>query len=152
MKQIDLLFADYASYHRTRGNILCHFFGIPLIVYAILGFLQYWKIGPVSAAEIVIVISTAFYLMLDSRLAACMLTMTVILDVCAYKVSSLKIAGLAFLAGWILQALGHAIFEKRSPAFLKNMIHLMVGPIFVLNEVLRVRPVASPKAESSDSF
>ena len=32
-RRVDALLADYASYHRTRGNLICHAFGITLIVF-----------------------------------------------------------------------------------------------------------------------
>lgn len=37
-----------------------------------------------------------------------------------------------FLGGWALQFLGHALFEKTSPAFLKNLLHLLVGPAWLV--------------------
>ena len=46
--------------------------------------------------------------------------------------------------GWIFQGIGHAVYEKRSPAFLRNLVHLLVGPAFLVNEALHVRPVGKP--------
>lgn len=41
--------------------------------------------------------------------------------------------GLAlFAGGWALQFLGHAVYEKRSPAFLRNLLHLLVGPAWLV--------------------
>lgn len=40
------------------------------------------------------------------------------------------------------QGIGHAVFEKKAPSFLTNLIHLMVGPLFLLNETLRARRIA----------
>jgi uncharacterized membrane protein YGL010W len=37
-----------------------------------------------------------------------------------------------FAGGWIVQFVGHAAFEKRSPAFLKNLLHLLVGPAWLV--------------------
>ncbi len=48
--------------------------------------------------------------------------------------------------GWIFQGIGHAVYEKRSPAFLRNLVHLLVGPAFLVNEALRIRPVAKVDA------
>ena len=47
----------------------------------------------------------------------------------------------AFVAGWIFQGIGHARYEKKSPAFFKNLLHLLVGPIFLWNELLHVRNI-----------
>lgn len=141
MKQIDLLLSDYASYHRTTGNIYCHFLGIPLIIFGILALLQLVKLGPITAAEMLIFVTAVFYLILDLRLAAAMVAMSVTLNFGAYAISSVPAALAAFTLGWILQAIGHAVYEKRSPAFTKNVLHLLIGPIFILNEFLRIRAI-----------
>src|SRR5690349_1117031 len=39
-----------------------------------------------------------------------------------------------FVFGWILQFLGHAI-EGNQPAFFKNPIYLLVGPLWLLRRV-----------------
>jgi uncharacterized membrane protein YGL010W len=42
-----------------------------------------------------------------------------------------------FVFGWILQFVGHSVYEKRSPAFLKNFVHLLVGPLWILAKAMR---------------
>ena len=49
----------------------------------------------------------------------------------------------AFVLGWAFQGVGHGVFEKNSPAFLKNLVHLLVGPAYLVNEVLRIRPAGA---------
>ncbi len=49
----------------------------------------------------------------------------------------------AFVAGWILQFVGHA-YEGKSPAFLTNLVHLLVGPLWVAS-------LAVPSSRSSSS-
>jgi uncharacterized membrane protein YGL010W len=44
-------------------------------------------------------------------------------------------AGL-FLAGWVFQFVGHIAYEHRKPAFVDDVIGLVIGPLFVLAEVL----------------
>ena len=146
MKQIDLLLADYASHHRTRGNIICHFIGIPLIIFGIFSLLQLLRFGmisglPLTAAEIFIAIVTIYYFSLDAKLATGMLLSSAILDAAAHAVDDWRIGLAVFVIGWIFQGIGHAVYEKRSPAFLKNLLHMLVGPMFLVNEALHVRPV-----------
>ncbi|HEY8130532.1 MAG TPA: Mpo1-like protein, partial [Thermoanaerobaculia bacterium] len=43
-----------------------------------------------------------------------------------------------FVLGWILQFVGHSVYEKRQPAFLTNALHLLVGPLWILNDVVHV--------------
>lgn len=144
MKHVDELLSDYASYHRTRGNVICHFIGIPLIIFGIFSLMQLLRIGmisgvPITAAEIFIAIVLVYYFSLDAKLATGMLLSTVILDAAAHALNDWRIGLTLFIVGWIFQGIGHAVYEKRSPAFLKNLLHLLVGPIFLLNDALRVR-------------
>lgn len=136
-----MLLADYAAFHRTRGNVVCHFIGIPSIIFGGFLMLQVLRLGPVSAAEILIVGSTLYYLALDVRLAIAMLLVSVVLDAFAYFVGDFRIGFAVFAAGWVFQGIGHAVYEKRSPAFLRNLVHLLIGPLFLINEAIHVRPV-----------
>lgn len=144
MKHVDELLTDYASYHRTRGNKICHFFGIPLIMFGIFSLLQMLRFGiisgfPLTAAEVFITLVAIYYFTLDAKLASGMLVSSAIIDAAAHAVDDWRIGLGVFIIGWIFQGIGHAIYEKRSPAFLKNLLHLLVGPIFLLNEALHVR-------------
>lgn len=143
MKNVDGLLEDYGSYHRTRGNLVCHAFGITLIVYGLLAFLREFPLPlpGVTAAEVLIGVSFLFYLTLDRLLALSILAAVAALDLLAWLVGDWRVGVAAFVLGWIFQAIGHARFEKNSPAFFKNVIHLMVGPLFLVNEVVRVRRV-----------
>ena len=142
MSRIDALFQDYGSHHRTRGNLVCHAFGITLILFGIISMLLLIRIGPLwTAAEVVIAASVLFYLTLSVPLGVTMLVELAVLDVAARAVGNWKVGLVAFVVGWIFQGIGHGLFEKNSPAFLQNIVHLMVGPLFLWNELLRVRPV-----------
>lgn len=148
MKKVDELLADYAAYHKTRGNVACHFVGIPLIIFGIFSMLQKVTIGsfagmPASAAELLIVAVTIYYATLDLRLALGMLLFSVLLDAAAFAIGDYRIGLAAFIIGWIFQGIGHAVYEKQSPAFLRNLVHLLVGPIFLVNEACHIRPVAA---------
>lgn len=44
---------------------------------------------------------------------------------------------LLFVAGWILQFVGHAI-EGNQPAFLRNPVYLLIGPLWVLRRAVAV--------------
>ncbi len=142
MKRVDSLLADYGSYHRTRGNLICHVFGITLIVFGILSMLGEVSLGlaGLTAAELLIAAAFLFYLFLDVPLAFAILVAVGLLDAVAHAVSDWRIGLAAFVLGWIFQGIGHARFEKNSPAFFRNLVHLMVGPLFLVNELLRLRP------------
>jgi uncharacterized membrane protein YGL010W len=47
-----------------------------------------------------------------------------------------------FVLGWIFQFIGHSVYEKRQPAFFRNVVHLLVGPLWILNDII---PVVKPR-------
>jgi uncharacterized membrane protein YGL010W len=44
-----------------------------------------------------------------------------------------------FVSGWIIQFVGHGVYEKKSPAFFKNVEHLLIGPLWVFAKLIRYR-------------
>jgi uncharacterized membrane protein YGL010W len=142
VKRIDTLLADYGSHHRARGNLVCHAFGVTLIVFGIVALLTPLRIGPVTFAEVAIALLVAYYATLDGRLAGAMAVTFLLIDVLARTVGDWRVGLAAFVAGWIFQAVGHAVYEKNRPAFFKNLLHLLGGPIFLVNEVLHLRRTA----------
>jgi uncharacterized membrane protein YGL010W len=129
-------FADYAAFHRTAGNKACHSFGIPLIVLASLALLARVPLFAVSGltvtlAEVLIVLFVAYYLTLDATLAGLMLLAYALLDAAGRFLDPLPALGV-FVFGWILQGVGHYVYEKNSPAFLRNFVHLAVGQLWIL--------------------
>ena len=129
-------FADYAAFHRTAGNKACHSFGIPLIVLGSLSLLarvSFFEVGgfTVTLAEVLILGFVAYYLTLDPALAGIMLLAYAGLDA-AGRALGVGPAASLFTLGWILQGVGHYVYEKNSPAFFKNFAHLAVGQLWIL--------------------
>jgi uncharacterized membrane protein YGL010W len=137
--------SKYATYHRDRRNIATHLVGIPMIVVAVetllarpvVGFLQ----GvPVSPALVVAVAATAYYLKLDRRFGLAMAVISGGAFAAASAIGSLGTAawlgaGLGlFVVGWIIQFVGHA-FEGKKPAFVDDLVGLLIGPLFVTAEI-----------------
>jgi uncharacterized membrane protein YGL010W len=136
MRSLPELFADYAAYHQTKGNKWFHRIGIPLIMLSALGMLARVTLwGPVTAAMVLIAAVEVFYLVLDWRLGLAMLVVTALFYV-AGAAMPLSINVILFVTGWIFQFIGHSVYEHRSPAFLKNGVHLLVGPLWILNDML----------------
>ena len=129
-------FADYATFHATPGNKACHYVAVPLIVLTLIALLAQVEIATVSGftvtlAEVVIVLVTAYYLTLDTRLALLMLAASALFAWGGRFIPPL-IALALFVAAWVLQFIGHYVYEHRSPAFFRNLTHLLVGPLWVL--------------------
>lgn len=129
-------FADYGSFHATPGNKACHSVGIPLIFFAVIALVSHvslFRLGgfTVTLAEPVILAITLYYVRLDAALAAMMLILSAALAAAGRYVSVPVAVGL-FVLGWVLQFVGHYVYEKKSPAFFRNVTHLLVGPLWIV--------------------
>ncbi|HET7294798.1 MAG TPA: Mpo1-like protein, partial [Vicinamibacteria bacterium] len=112
----------------------------PLIVFALLAMLAHVSVAPVggfalTAAEVLLAAVTIYYLTLDSALALLMLLVSAAFVAAGRHVPVLTAAGL-FVLGWILQFVGHYVYEKKSPAFFQNLTHLLVGPLWILAKAI----------------
>ena len=140
-KTLQAHFADYSSHHQTAGNRACHSIGIPLIVFSLMALLQQVPLFPafghtVTLGEVVVVAATLYYLTLDVALALGMFAFSA-LSLYVGRSLPWTVSLGVFVFGWILQFVGHSVYEKRSPAFLKNFIHLLVGPLWILAKAMR---------------
>lgn len=143
--RLDRLWADYEEHHRSGGNRWCHLIGIPLILAGLLGLLAVpvFELArvPVEAALLLVLATGSVYVWLDGKLGAAMVVTTLLLYLGA-RLLTWPVALELFAVGWVFQFIGHGVYEKRSPAFFHNLTHLLVGPLWVLNHALRLRPKA----------
>jgi uncharacterized membrane protein YGL010W len=142
MRAIEGFFADYASYHRTAGNKFFHRIGIPSIMLTLLGMLARVVLYRtpefvLDAAMIVIAASTVWYVMLEWRLGIAMLAVAIGMYFIG-RALPMSVNVAVFILGWIFQFIGHSVYEKKQPAFFKNVTHLLVGPLWILNDVVPV--------------
>ena len=148
MRDIHALFADYASCHRTPGNKAFHRAGIPLIMLTLIGLLTRVALVNtnglrIDAAIVLIVAAEVYYVLLEWRMALAMLAISAGFYFLGAAMP-LWLNAVLFVLGWILQFIGHSVYEKRQPAFFTNFVHLLVGPLWILNDVVPVvRPVES---------
>ena len=143
-KLVDQL-SQYAAYHRDRRNIATHFVGIPMIVQAVAVLLArpvLAEAGPaaISAATLVTLATALYYLWLDVRLGAVMAVLLGLALWCAQVLAAQPTPvwlgwGLGlFVVGWLIQFVGHW-WEGRKPAFVDDLVGLVIGPLFVLAEL-----------------
>ena len=140
---MDRLWSDYQDHHRTAGNRTCHMIGIPLIMIGLLGLLAI-PIGhagswPIEVSLLVVVAAGAVDIWLDVKLGVLMLVAALVIYLGA-RTLVWQLCVALFIAGWVLQFVGHGAYERQAPAFYKNAVHLIVGPLWVLNHLVRVRP------------
>ena len=146
MKPVSQVLGEYAAYHRHPLNRMTHYFGIPLIVFSLLLILSMPRFSVshvrISAADILFLLTILWYLRLDTALG--LLSAGFILPVyllAAFATSTLSgglvngIFAFTFIAGWILQLLGHRI-EKCRPALVDNFMQVFIAPLFLISELV----------------
>ena len=148
MPDIQVLFDDYAAYHQTKGNKLFHRLGIPMIMLTLIGMLTYvrlFNLGTVrvDAAMLLIALASAYYVILSWRLA---IAMTIVSVIFYFAGAFLPLVwnAIIFVLGWILQFIGHKVYEHKNPAFFQNFVHVLIGPLWILNDVIPVVRRPSP--------
>lgn len=139
------LLSQYAEYHRDRRNIATHFVGIPLIVFSVAELLGRIRLGGAdsmwSVACVVWALTTAFYL---SRHLIIGVATSLAVGLAVWLGDSFSHAPFgtwltvgvgSFVIGWIIQFIGH-YYEGKKPAFVDDITGLLIGPMFVVAEVV----------------
>lgn len=137
-------FLEYDETHRHPMNRLTHKIAIPAIVFHIVAMAGWVPLGPVGGIDLtlahgIIATSTAFYLPLSLLYAAIMLVASSAALVLSQQleatlgVSAARglVVGIAAV-GWVVQLAGHAVWEKKAPAFTRNLLQSLVGPVYFL--------------------
>lgn len=142
MQDIQTLFADYAAYHQTAGNKFFHRLGIPMIMLSLIGMLTQVPLIDVATvkvdlAMILIAAAAAYYVVIEWRLAIAMIAISVAFYFIGAAIP-LFINATLFVLGWIFQFIGHRVYEHKNPAFFRNFVHLLIGPLWILNDVVPV--------------
>ena len=144
MKTLNDHLAQYAAYHKDGRNVATHFVGIPMIVLAVATLLSRpaLAVGPISLtpALVLAVLTCAFYLRLSLGFGVVMAAIMAAMVWAGQLLSGLGTTiwlasgvGL-FVVGWAFQFLGHH-YEGKKPAFVDDLIGLVVGPLFLVAEV-----------------
>ena len=147
-REVDRWLGNYSEDHRNPTNVLIHWICVPLIVWTVVALL--WVI-PVPAmlgrpglwAGAAMVAALSFYLRLSRPLGGAMLLLFVLLGLITeglYRVLGpgllLALAIGVFVLAWIAQFIGHNI-EGRRPAFLTDLVYLLIGPAWIAAKVMR---------------
>lgn len=137
--------STYAKYHRDPRNIATHLVGVPMIVFSVMVLLagiSFNVVGiTISVAMIGYVLTMAYYLRLNLVFGVLMCGLMGIGLYFAQILASIStLAWLAsgiglFVVGWIIQFVGH-YYEGKKPAFVDDLVGLLIGPLFVTAEVL----------------
>jgi uncharacterized membrane protein YGL010W len=136
------LLSQYAAYHRDRRNIVSHLVGVPMIVFAIGVLLARPALLlsglAVTPAWVLFALTAAWYLTRGNIVLGVAVTAVVgVLMLLAHSVATSWIAwGVGFfIVGWLIQFVGHW-YEGKKPAFVDDLVGLLVGPMFIVAEGL----------------
>jgi uncharacterized membrane protein YGL010W len=142
MKTLSEHLIQYAHYHRDQRNIYTHFAGIPLIVIALFSLLSFEIVAGITATHLLLVGSLLFYFRLSLAMGLVMLVFSASCYGLALQLVALHSTAAwvgwsvaVFVLGWVLQFIGH-YFEGKKPAFVDDLVGLLIGPLFVMAEVL----------------
>ncbi|MDQ6685295.1 MAG: DUF962 domain-containing protein [Pseudomonadota bacterium] len=146
MRTATELLAQYAQYHRDRRNIVSHFIGVPMILFGIGVLLARPLVlisgAPLTPGWILLLLAAVWYLTRGSAaLGLATSGVVAVLFWLAQQTSGGSVTawlawGLGWFAvGWLIQFIGHW-YEGRKPAFVDDVIGLLVGPMFVVAEAM----------------
>lgn len=149
MRTVHEWFASYAADHQNATNRAIHWVCVPVITWTVIAAL--WTIPPILPqwfrpglwAVVAMFASFLFYHRLSRKLAYAMALAFIVGGAIAWALYGalgardlLILAGVLFVAAWIGQFVGHAI-EGRRPAFLTNIVQLLIGPAWLMGKLLR---------------
>ena len=147
MRTATELLAQYAEYHRDRRNIVSHFVGVPMIVFGVGVLLARPALAAggvaLTPAWLAFALAAAWYLTRGSAAArrrrqrrASASCSGSAQQVSGGSVSVWLAWGAGFfVVGWLIQFVGHW-YEGRKPAFVDDVIGLVVAPMFVTAEAM----------------
>lgn len=149
MRDIHQWFGSYAGDHQNRTNRAIHWVCVPAIMWAVIAAL--WTIPPILPqwfqpglwAVVAMFAAFLFYHRLSRNLGYAMAIVFIVSGAIAWALygalgwrNLLILAAVLFVAAWIGQFIGHAI-EGRRPAFLSNIVQLLIGPAWLMGKLLR---------------
>lgn len=137
-EEIKSKFEDYASYHTHKLNRVTHYIGIPLIAFSLIGLLAQVQFLGFDLGWVLCGIAFVFYYLADSNLALLFFPILLIFYYFSHSLP-LNVLIAMHVAGWVSQYIGHLAFERKSPAFYKNIEHLLVGPVWIYSKLIKYK-------------
>ena len=148
MDSLNKKLQDYRRYHKNSKNQLTHMIGVPAIMLGIMIFFTWIRLDlfgryVISFSWLIIAATVVYYFTINKRAAGIMaiafIIPNTIIELCispAPSTTSIILFFALFVGGWVLQFLGHG-FEKSRPAFMDNLLQLLIGPIFIIDEIAK---------------
>lgn len=125
-------FVFYAAYHKEWRNQLIHVACVPLIFTTAMQFASNVRIGPVSLVDVTAVFYAGSFMKMD--FVAGLLYSPIIYGMHYLATKTLQDHTQACVAVhvvcWLLQFIGHGLFERRAPALLDNPLQAIHAAVF----------------------
>jgi uncharacterized membrane protein YGL010W len=127
MRSLNSMLDEYALSHQNPFNKTIHKLCVPTIMFSMIGLL--WLIptplvmGDINWATIVTILVMFYYLALSKK----------------YFIFMIPVIGSMYLGNlsWIFQLWGHKV-EGKKPSFAKDLLFLLIGPIWVVKAVFKI--------------
>ena len=134
-RRIDELLNHYAQSHLHPTNEGIHFAAIPLIMLSLIGLM--FCLHPLVAYGFILA-SMVYYLRLSLVFTAAMSVWSAIMLAVVHAMGEqrLYICLAIFISAWVMQFIGHKI-EGKKPSFFEDVQYLWIGPLFVLQPLMR---------------
>ena len=134
-RRIDQLLAHYGESHQHPVNERIHFIAVPLIMLSLIGLI--YCIHP-ALAYAFMAASMVYYARLSSVFLAAMGVWSVLLLALVHAMGDarLPLCVAIFVGAWVLQFIGHKL-EGKKPSFFEDVQYLWIGPLFVLQPLMR---------------
>ena len=150
MRSLDQWLEEYSISHQNKVNQTIHKIFVPLIEFSILGLLwliptpeSFWQYEYLNWATLFSVVATLFYISLLNLkyiLGSVMMLLPMLFFIDKLKSDHGGIIVYLFFGifvfSWIAQFIGHKI-EGKKPSFIKDLLFLLIGPLWVLKSLYR---------------
>jgi uncharacterized membrane protein YGL010W len=135
MTTLDVWLARYGASHRHLVNEAIHWIAVPAIAWSVIALA--WWLSPYAAIGLC-ALALAFYATLSVPVAIGMLVFVALaVEACVRLDRHVAVVAIVvFVVAWIAQFAGHKI-EGRKPAFLDDVVFLLIGPAWVLAALMR---------------
>jgi len=122
---------NYQNDHRHPTNHLIHCFGIPLIFMSLIGLLNLLNINGYGLGNWSLVLISVFYLIHDTKASVIVIPLMVVAGWFSSQLGWLSL-GVIFLLSWVIQVIGHRIYDKNNPSTLRSLIYLLIAPLYLV--------------------
>lgn len=165
-KDVQTLYAAYGKYHSHPVNILIHICFVPTLLITAMSLARHLPIGkddPTSLTQVhvgfvFLAMCLGLYLYIEPLggiVATLLYVPGYIYGNYLYitlGASHLQTIALVHAFSWVIQFIGHGVFENRRPALFDNILLTMAAPLFVILEVmffLGLRPTLQKQCQEA---